>query len=406
MQPERPDNLAELGLMQGSPAPADKRVTWSNWMDGPFNRWAFLHVREVVRTALVSRGEGPVFQLSRQGRDLEAFTFRHRGQDVTLRQMMDATYVDGLMVVHDGSIAYEWYVEGMGPETTHLCMSVSKSLTATLTGVLVGDGRFDLDATVPDYVNELAGTSWAGCNMRHLLDMRAGTRFDESDYEDRESEVYKCSGPMGWLPPQPGDIAADSYGYIPQLVNQSEHGGPFEYRSILTDVLGWCMERATGERLADLYSREIWSKIGAAHDADLMVDSAGFANADGGFNVTLQDLARFGLMHLQGGEIDGRRIVLESWIERLLVPNGELVEAFEGAPEHHDFPEGAFYHDQWWVLDAKRGIYSGYGIHGQQVLIHRPSNTVVARFSTWPRPWIDELSELADAGLLALCESL
>ena len=38
-------------------------------------------------------------------------------------------------------------------------------------------------------------------------------------------------------------------------MNQGPHGGPFDYRSILTDMLAWVMERASGMRLAELISR-------------------------------------------------------------------------------------------------------------------------------------------------------
>jgi hypothetical protein len=75
------------------------------------------------------------------------------------------------------------------------------------------------------------------------------------------------------------------------------------------------------------------------------------------------------------------------------------------AAEGREAEPGAFYHDQWWNSDAEAGIYAGLGIHGQQVLVHHPSRTVVACFSTWPRPTIDEYHELVAEGLLALCGS-
>ena len=57
----------------------------------------------------------------------------------------------------------------------------------------------------------------------------------------------------------------------------------------------------------------------------------------------------------------------------------------------------ACYHDGWWVWDGAAGIYSGYGINGQQLLIHRPSRTVIARQSTWPARHDDRLFAFADA---------
>jgi hypothetical protein len=40
------------------------------------------------------------------------------------------------------------------------------------------------------------------------------------------------------------------------------------------------------------------------------------------------------------------------------------------------------------------------------VLINHPSNSVVATFSTWPRPWDDERHELSDSAAIAVCEAL
>jgi hypothetical protein len=41
------------------------RVTLANWQDPPFNRWAFQHVRELIPTARISRGDGPAWPLRR-----------------------------------------------------------------------------------------------------------------------------------------------------------------------------------------------------------------------------------------------------------------------------------------------------------------------------------------------------
>ncbi|MFI5293180.1 MAG: HAD-IA family hydrolase, partial [Candidatus Limnocylindrales bacterium] len=74
------------------------------------------------------------------------------------------------------------------------------------------------------------------------------------------------------------------------------HGGPFRYRSVLIDVLGWALERVAGARLAELLSREVWRPMGAEFDADIVVDGRGNAMADGGMSATLRDLGRFGLL--------------------------------------------------------------------------------------------------------------
>ena len=77
--------------------------------------------------------------------------------------------------------------------------------------------------------------------------------------------------------------------------------GPFRYSSLATDVLGWVLERAGGAAFPELFSREVWSRIGAEHDAQIMLDRSGFPIVEGGICTTLRDLARFGLMCLEDG---------------------------------------------------------------------------------------------------------
>ena len=112
--------------------------------------------------------------------------------------------------------------------------------------------------------------------------------------------------------------------------------------------------------------------------------------------MTLRDLARFGLMHLQKGELGGRRVVPAAWIERLLRRDDELIAAFPDDERTVEFPL-AFYQDCWWVFDGEAGFYAASGINGQQLLIHRPTQTVIARLSTWPTRHDDRLLALADA---------
>ena len=91
------------------------------------------------------------------------------------------------------------------------------------------------------------------------------------------------------------------------------------------------------------------------------------------------------------------------WVRRLRTSDPRLVATYARANPEED---GGFYHDKWWITDAEAGIYWGYGIYGQAVLVNHPSNSVVATLSTWPRPWDDEKHELSDSAAIAVCEAL
>ena len=377
----------------------------ANWIDAPHNRWGFLHVRELTRTARIGGSQDRVDRLPRRLHDLDSFTFDHAGRRWTLSGLLETTFTDGLMVVRDGEVLYEYYGGMMRPSDTHLLMSVSKSLTSTLAGVLATQGVIDPGACVPDYMPSLRDTSWEGCTLQHLLDMRAGTRFDEDDYANPDSDGRLIEQVSGYTTRLRADIPNDTFEWIARLPNAEPHGGRFKYRSILPDVLAWVMEEATGQTFAELFSRHVWSQL-AGRDADIIVDSAGFPVVEGGICTTLEDLARFAVMCLQRGQYGGRQIVPEAWARRPTTRSQELVDAYVLPRQSGRQGPNACYHDFWWVYDSDAGIYCALGINGQMVMIHHPANIVIAKFSTWPDRMDYELADLTDAGMLALCAAL
>ncbi len=314
--------------------------------------------------------------------------------------MLEATYTDGLLVLHDGAVLFEHYSKPMAASDTHLLMSVSKSLNSTLCGVLAARGRVKTEARVSDYIDELRGTAWEGCTIQHLLDMRAGVRWNYSRDEDAICDV------SGYRTHQRTDIAPDTESWIRSIERAHDHGGPFRYISLANDVLGWVLERAGGGRFAELFGREIWSRIGAERDAKIILDSKGFSVVEGGICTTLRDLGRFGLMCLAGGALARHQVVPASWLGRLRIRDLQLIDAYSGAPNYDPDTPNAFYHDCWWIDDAPRGVYSGLGINGQTLLVHHPSRTVIVKFSSHPEFEDARLFALQKAGMLALCESL
>src|SRR5271165_1930816 len=233
-------------LMEGSPPPTDARVTLANWQDPPYNRWSFSHLRELVPTQRISRGNAPVSLLPAEPRHLDgAPLIRSNGDAGSVGGVLDETFTDAAVVVHAGSVVLERYAGETHADTTHLLMSVSKSLIGCVVGCLADRGALDTAAEVTTYVPELAASGYSGATVRDLLDMRSGVRFSE-DYTDPDAEVRVIEQAFGWRPAAAGRETGSMYEYLTTLVRDREHGGPFSYRSCETDVLGWVCERAAG----------------------------------------------------------------------------------------------------------------------------------------------------------------
>jgi CubicO group peptidase (beta-lactamase class C family) len=176
--------------------------------------------------------------------------------------------------------------------------------------------------------------------------------------------------------------------------------------SLASDVLGWVLEKIAGEKFSLLASREIWSRIGAEHDAEILIDASGFSVVEGGLCATLRDTGRFGQLCLQHGQIAGREVIPAEWLGRLRIVDRGLIDAFAGSPEFDPAEPDAFYHENWWIHDAATGVYSGLGVYGQTLLIHHPTRTVIVKLSSQPALEDERMWALQGAGLRALCESL
>ena len=134
-----------------------------DWDRPPWNRWSFQRIRSLMPTAQVWRGNEKIIPIPRQEKDISQIEFtRSNGVSQTVEVFLDDTYTDGFLVMTDGFIVHESYYNGMRPETPHLMQSVSKSITSTVTGIMIGRGDLDPSALVKTYIPELAETAWAG----------------------------------------------------------------------------------------------------------------------------------------------------------------------------------------------------------------------------------------------------
>ncbi len=366
-------------IMEGSPpALIPPKMDWDR---PPWNRWSFQNIRQILPTAGVWRGNGEPKLLPRDDRDLDALAVEGtEGATTTLAGLLDETYTDGFLVIRNGAAVYERYFNGMGERTLHLSQSVAKSVTAAAAGVLVGRGLLDVTALVTDYLPELNDTAYRGATLQHILDMTSGVQFTE-DYTDPYSDIGKADVASGWKPiPPESDPNFRWPRHMFELILGLEtldrrHGDVFSYRSIETDVLAFCMERVTGKRLPQIVSDEIWQPMGAEESACFTVDAAGYAMADGGFNATLRDYGRLGLLYLE----NGGGIIPPGWVEATRNGNHDIFHE----PYTLSLPEGA-YRNQWWIEDPRSRSIMARGVFGQLIYVNWDHNMVAVKLSSWP----------------------
>jgi CubicO group peptidase (beta-lactamase class C family) len=374
----------ELGLGQDTDLSPERRVDARNWSSAPYNRWAFQRVQQLTRTARIPRAAQPA-PLPENPLEFGSLVFEDPGGlEVTIDSHLERTWTDGFLVMHQGAIVYEKYYNGMRPDTLHLMMSCSKSMTSTLLGIMHAEGVLDCDEPLTRYLPELVATGMDGATVQEALDMRVGLKFSE-DYDDLDADWRDCEVATGWRRPAT-DYAGprDMVGYMKTLQDTvGPHGDIFHYQSILTDALGICIERAGGQPFIDLFAERIWQPMGAEQDLVTIVDDSGTPTFEGGFNCCLRDFGRFAWLVCSGGRHAGLQLVPRRWIETCRHPGEELIKAFARGEYGAALP-GHAYHNQWWVRDPIRGVLLAIGINGQMLYIDPDREFVAARFSSQP----------------------
>lgn len=388
--------------MEGHPPEPDSLVTLANWQESPNQRWAFRHMRELLPSHAIRAAKDARRELPEAHRQVGQLTVRRLdGEQATVAEVMDQTWTDALVVLHDGQIVVEQYWAGMAVSTRHLLMSVTKSVVGCVAGILVGRGVIDPAAPVTDYVPEVGKSGYAGASVRDVLDMRTGVAFRE-EYTELDAEVRVMERSMGWRPIETGDPVG-AYNYMTTLGTAGPHGEAFTYRSADTDMLGWVCERASGRRMASMIAEFLWAPIGAAHDAEITCDAVGTAIHDGGMSATARDMARFGQMVLEDGRVGEAQVVPAGWLQESRTVTPDLREAFRSSSNEPYLP-GGWYHDQFWFIPgASEPIQMCLGIHGQLVYVDRAARLVAVKLSSWPDAQnpaflVDTLRALAAVG--------
>ncbi|MEC8245849.1 MAG: serine hydrolase domain-containing protein, partial [Pseudomonadota bacterium] len=171
-----------MKLMQGAPPPPGMQVSVADWRAPGMCRWSFSHVRQLLPTAPMPSSVDPT-GLPEARQDLSSLPVTEDRTELAAFLAGNAT--DAFLVLHRGRLVWEWYGGWGAADRQHIIFSISKSLTALLTGILVGEGVLDTETPVSHYLPETKGSAYETATLRHVLDMTVASGFSE-EYLDED----------------------------------------------------------------------------------------------------------------------------------------------------------------------------------------------------------------------------
>lgn len=332
------------------------------------NYLTFQHFDKLFSTRTVAAGR-QVWQLPSTATTLTG-PFQFEGDDYELDAFLEKTRTNGLLVIKDGTIVHEQYRNSMTPATRHTVFSMSKSIIATLIGIARSEGAIgSLDDKVTDYLPAMAGSGYDGETIEQVLSMRSGVNWEERYEFGSDTQLTEVH-----------DNALVAYNY--RWCDYAERSEPnvtpgeaFNYSTLDTSVLGCLLATATGSTVADYMSEKLWQPAGMEHPGYWIMDGpepVGDEFYGAGFNATLRDLGRFGLMMLNEGQANGRQVVPSDWVSASTIPDAGYEPIEPGATFGYQY--------QWWTL-ADSNAYTAIGLFNQFIYIDPDRDVVIVKLS-------------------------
>lgn len=364
----------------------------ANWRQPPHNRWAFHNVREIIPSA-------PIFRSNRTDRFTsvpapavgEVSLTGLEGASWSLQRWLEESSSDALLVAHRGQLVHEWYFDDEIERSPHIVFSVSKSITATLAGVLVERGLLDPARPVIEYIPELAESGYRDASLQQVLDMAVRIDFTE-DYLATSGKFIEYRTATGWYPCDADQIDQNLHQFLSTLQRaQGDHGEVWQYKSPNSDLLGWVLERVSGESMAQLLSRYLWQPMGAEKNAYITVDRKGAPRTAGGICVLPRDLLRFGELVRNRGVADGQQVIPDWWIDDCR--QGGDRGAWQRGESLREFPDGS-YRNKWYQTGNEHQVMLAIGIHSQWIYINPVTEVTIVKLSSQGLPLRPELDDI------------
>jgi CubicO group peptidase (beta-lactamase class C family) len=271
-----------------------------------------------------------------------------------------------LLIIYKDRIIAEKYDTGFNKNSKILGWSMTKSITATLFGILEKQKGFNIYQPAP--IAEWANDDRKKITTNDLLHMNSGLEWDE--HYDRICDATE----MLFQAEDMTRVQLEK----PLAFQPNTH---WNYSSGTTNLLSGILRKQfkTHQEYLDFWYSALIDKIGM-HSMLVETDMTGnYVGSSYGW-ATARDWAKFGLLYLHQGNWNGEQLFKPNWAKYVATPTNTSNGRYGG---------------QFWLNssgyfpDAPRDMYYASGFQGQMVAIFPSHDLVIVRMGLKENPEFD-----------------
>jgi CubicO group peptidase (beta-lactamase class C family) len=271
----------------------------------------------------------------------------------------DKLDVRSLLVVKDGQLIFERYSGGLDRDYNYELYSVTKTVTSLVFGILAGEGKITPTDRVASWITKAhpefadALRDKQNIELRHLMSMASGLYYKQVEGTD----------PLYYLAPNRLQVALTTTPRVPPATE-------FDYTDVNPVLVGTAVSAAANEREDQFAEERLFKPLGMKNYHWTGVDKTGSVSGGWGLRLRATDMAKLGVMMLQGGQWQGKQVVPKAWIEQMSAPS----------------PTAKDYGYYCWInhIVETEPEFGAMGFKGQFITVLPKENAVVVMTSILP----------------------
>jgi CubicO group peptidase (beta-lactamase class C family) len=222
----------------------------------------------------------------------------------------DKLDVRSLLVVKDGKLIFERYGDGLSRDYNYELYSVTKTITALAFGIAADDGKINVSDKISSWITKIypdfkdALKDKADIELRHLMSMSSGLLYKQVEGTD----------PLYYTAPNRLQVALTT---VPRIPPATE----FEYTDANPVLVGAAIKAAAGEPEDKFVEERLFKPLSMKNALWTGADQNGMVSGGWGLRLRAVDMAKIGLLMLNGGQWQGKQIVSKAWIDQMSTPS-------------------------------------------------------------------------------------